>query len=112
MFISIDHIPNMNLYLNKEFPTEPIMINLSQITNMIPMIIYPKGVRTEITKITQSSYQHLYLPFTWEESLAIIRNSTKVSDFRIGIGDYYVEIRKYLTPADIDKEQFEKLGKS
>jgi hypothetical protein len=112
MFISIDHIPNMHLYVHKEYPTEPTIINLSQIMHLVPFTIYPRDQRTEITKIVMSNYSFIYIPFTFDEALAIIRNSTNVRDFRVAIGDYYVEVRKYESPpADIDKCQLATLGR-
>lgn len=112
MFISIDHIPDMHLYARKEFPTQPIIINLSHIKNVVPFVIYPRDERTEITKIVMSNYEFVYIPFTFEETLAMIRNSANLRDFRVAIGDYYVEVRKYESPpADIDKCQLATLGR-
>lgn len=111
MFISIDHIPDMQLYTRKQYPTQCTMINLSHIVQIVPFIIYPNDERTEITKLTMSNHQCIYLPFTIDETQEMIRKATKVSDFRVAIGDYYVEIKKYITPSDIDKSQLEELGR-
>ena len=111
MFISIDHISDMQMYTRKEYPTQSTMINLSHIVQIVPHIIYPHDERTEITKVTMSNHQCIYLPFTIDETLAMIRKATKVSDFRVAIGDYYVEIKKYITPSDIDKAQLAELGR-
>jgi hypothetical protein len=111
MFISIDHIPDMRIYVAKELPTRPTIINLNHVINFEPMLVYPLGEKTEITKISTSNHTYIYLPFTFEETLAIIRNATNVRDFRVGIGDYYVEVKKYLTPSDIDKSQLAELGR-
>lgn len=111
MFISIDHIPDMELYTHKQNPTKPIVLNLSHIVTMTPMNIYPNGISTEITKIILVDNGCVYLPFPWDESMAMLRHSAKLSDFRVAMGDYYVEIRKYISPADIDKAQLETLAK-